>query len=334
MSTLDDKPKKIKKKRKRGKGNKYFGGFEQESVENYVNSLIGTPRRQLEDHQLDDKEFVGFFTVDSRLDGEYKGFISGSIVGYVGDEYVSGSIMTTASGLLSVSTFGPGPGPTKTHLSGVFTGHANGAFEPYNCGRIYEDGIKLAFETLVNSLIHTYKINFFGEDVYAMADDCVSFLYESLHKYDPSTGKKAFSYFNVCAKNWLIGKSTKLAKHQRRHVDINEPLNQSEISEWRKPKYMQNAEMRAEEEEFLPLLIENIDSWIEDESIHEDERALLVAVKELFNRSGDIEVINKRSVYMFLRELCSFNRNELGRRLKSIRGKYAELKSDYNNGNI
>lgn len=330
MSQVKNKPK--KKRAKRGSKNNYFGAFEQEAVENYVNNLIGSPKRPMEDRQLDEKEFVGFFSLDSRLDGEFSGFISGTIVGYVGDEYVSGSYEDSASGLLGISTFGPGP--CQTHLSGVFTGNANGAFEPSICRDIYESGIRSGFETLVNSLIHTYKINFFGEDVYAMADDCVSFLYESLHKYDPSTGKKAFSYFNVCAKHWLIGKSSKLAKHQRRHCDVTEPINQSEINEWNKPRYMQNPELIKEESEFLPLLIKNIDSWIGDESIHEDERALLYAVKELFNRSGDIEVINKRSVYMFLRELCSFNRNELGRRLKSIRGKYSELKQKYDNGDI
>lgn len=332
MSETDNIKKVIKRKPSRGKGKNYFGSIEQKSVENYINSLIGSPKRPLEDSLLDNKQMVGFFSVDSRVDGEFKGRISGTIVGYVADKYYSGSFDDNASGFLSVSSFGPGI--DQTHLSGVFTGRMDGAFEPYVCREIYEGGIKSAFETLVNSLIHTYKINFFGEDVYAMSDDCVSFLYESLHKYDPSTGKKAFSYFNVCAKHWLIGKSTKLSKYQRRHCDITEPSNQIEIDEWNKPKYMQNPEIRAEDDEFLPLLIKNIDSWIDDESIHEDERALLVAVKELFNRSGDIEVINKRSVYMFLRELCSFNRNELGRRLKSIRVKYSELKADYDNGNI
>lgn len=327
-----DNKKVIRRKPAGAKGKKYFGKPEQQAVENYVNSLIGSPKNPMEDELLDEKKMVGFFSLDSRVDGEFIGFISGTIVGHVGDKYYSGSFIENTSGLISISGFGPGY--NQTHLSGVFTGRMNGAFEPYVCREIYEGSIKSAFETLVNSLIHTYKINFFGEDVYAMADDCVSFLYETIHKYDPSTGKKAFSYFNICAKHWLIGKSTKLSKHQRKHCDITEPANQIEINEWNKPTYMQNPEVRAEDEEFLPLLMQNIDNWIEDDSIHEDERALLVAVKELFNRSGDIEVINKRSVYMFLRELCSFNRNELGRRLKSIRGKYSDLKLEYDNGNI
>ena len=33
--------------------------------------------------------------------------------------------------------------------------------------------------------------------------DCVTFLYETLEKFDPARGSKAFSYFNVCAKNFL-----------------------------------------------------------------------------------------------------------------------------------
>ena len=46
-----------------------------------------------------------------------------------------------------------------------------------------------------------------------LKSDCVSFLYETLEKFDPSKGSKAFSYFNVVAKNWLIIQSKKRVKN-------------------------------------------------------------------------------------------------------------------------
>lgn len=330
----ESRPKKEKRGRRGGsKKNYYFGDPEQKAIEVYIDNLTGTPRTPLENEMLDDRFLYGFFTTASSLNGEFTGSVSGSVVGYVDDTYYSGSVdWTPVKSYINCETFGPGK--NQTHLSGTFSGCYNGSFESYVCRQIYESGIKKAFETLVNSLIHTYKINFYGEDVYHIASDAVSFLYETIHKYNPSNGAKAFAYFNMCAKHWLIGKSSKLRKRKGRNTDISEPLNQSNINEWDKPEYVRNPEDLHEESEFLPLLLKNVDSWLEIERLHPDEKKLLKAIKQLFDKSGEIEVINKKSVYMFLRDLCDFDRNQLSKRLKSIRNKYKDLREEYNRGNI
>ena len=83
---------------------------------------------------------------------------------------------------------------------------------------IYRKDIMPAFEQLSESLIFVYGFNSPYESMTSMKGDCVAFLYETIHKWDPARGTKAFSYFNVVAKNWLIIRCRNAKKNDHRHA--------------------------------------------------------------------------------------------------------------------
>ena len=88
--------------------------------------------------------------------------------------------------------------------------------------RIYEKQIRQSFHKLVENLIF---IHGFARDPFTFQTlkfDCVTFLYETLEKFDPARGSKAFSYFNVCAKNFLIIQSNKKTKNDRRSISFDD----------------------------------------------------------------------------------------------------------------
>ena len=89
--------------------------------------------------------------------------------------------------------------------------------------KIYQEEILPAFDKLSENLIFVYGF----KSPYASSDelknDCVAFLFETIRKWDPSRGTKAFSYFNVVAKNWLIINTRKHLKRRNRHVSIDDP---------------------------------------------------------------------------------------------------------------
>ena len=70
--------------------------------------------------------------------------------------------------------------------------------------KIYDDKIRPSFEKLAENLIFIHGFSTSKSHFDVLKSDTVSFLYEILEKFDPSRGSKAFSYFNVCAKNFLI----------------------------------------------------------------------------------------------------------------------------------
>ena len=77
---------------------------------------------------------------------------------------------------------------------------------------IYLKDIQPAFDKLVENLIFVYGFKTSYDTFAELKSDCISFLYESLYKWSPEKGTKAFSYYNVVAKNWLIIRSRQQQK--------------------------------------------------------------------------------------------------------------------------
>jgi len=80
---------------------------------------------------------------------------------------------------------------------------------------IYTKDIRPSFDKLTENLIFIHGFSSDKENFSILKNDCVSFLFEILQKFDPSKGSKAFSYFNVCAKNYLIIQSKKRKSNEK-----------------------------------------------------------------------------------------------------------------------
>ena len=61
--------------------------------------------------------------------------------------------------------------------------------------KIYTAEIMPAFEKLAENLIFIHKFTSLHESFDDLKNNCVTFLYETLYKFDASRGSKAFSYF-------------------------------------------------------------------------------------------------------------------------------------------
>ena len=70
--------------------------------------------------------------------------------------------------------------------------------------KIYREEIQYAFQKLSESIINTFKFSYFDVPFEDVKMEVVTFLVMNMHKYDHTKGSKAFSYFSVVAKNYLI----------------------------------------------------------------------------------------------------------------------------------
>ena len=68
---------------------------------------------------------------------------------------------------------------------------------------LYETLIHPALDEMVDKIVYTYKFTSLP-NIAELQQDCKVMLVTILHKYDPSKGSKAFSYFSVITKNWFI----------------------------------------------------------------------------------------------------------------------------------
>jgi len=194
---------------------------------------------------------------------------------------------------------------------------------------LYIELIEPAFSELVDKIIYTYKFTTLP-NIDVLKDECKIWLTTILDKYDPNKGSKAFSYFSVITKNWFIHKVKKNSQKTRREInydDITKDLEQEHLSA-RNPY-----ESRREEAEFWKYLWKEIETW-EAEDLKPNEEKVLFAVRVLLEKSNEIEIFNKKAVYLYLRELTGLNTKQVVNNLNKLRSRYHVFKKTWNDGKI
>ena len=190
--------------------------------------------------------------------------------------------------------------------------------------KLYMTLIQPAFDEMVNKIIFTYKFNNLPNIDY-LRDDCKIWLTTILDKYDPNKGSKAFSYFSVVTKNWFIHKVKKNSKRLKREVSYENLLDTGG------PDTLGASDQTTEylderiEREFWSSLLLQVDKW-DTGNLKTNERAVLEAVKVLMHNIDDIEIFNKKAVYLYLRELTNLNTKQVVNNLNKLREKYRTFK--------
>jgi len=216
----------------------------------------------------------------------------------------------------------------KSHL--YFTADTQAAIVEYQnstCLKEREDlynlKIRDALEKLVQNLVFVYGFHSHYEPVENLQRDCTSFLFENLKKWNPERGTKAFSYFNVVAKNWLIMHAKKRNKLIKRSVsyenaDLLSARDKAVINENELARPI-DAKIRIEEsrKEILRIL-----DHIEKKLKSHNEKVCLLAIREIFLNIDELDYLNKRAIFVYVREISGLNQKQLSVALGSIRKHY------------
>lgn len=191
---------------------------------------------------------------------------------------------------------------------------------------LYTNVIREALEKLSENLIYVYGFHKQHDNVDVLKQDCVINLYETLHKFDPEKGHRAFSYFNVVAKHWLIIHSRKKNKRQYRMVSIDDPDNEINVDALfhRNGQYVKPPssliEQREKTEEIRQLFQE-----IRKRVRNEREQRCVDAIIEIFEKVDELDFLNKRAIFVYVREMSGLNSKQLSVCMSSIRNIYRQL---------
>ena len=193
--------------------------------------------------------------------------------------------------------------------------------------KLYMSLIQPAFEEMVNKIVFTYKFNTLPNIEYLM-DDCKIWLTTILDKYDPNKGSKAFSYFSVVTKNWFIHKVKNNSKRLRRNVSYETIVQSGGQDSLGTAAATEEYLEERIHKEFWGNLLAQIDLWNSD-NLKPNEKAVLEAVRVLMHNIDDIEIFNKKAVYLYLRELTGLNTKQVVNNLNKIREKYRTFKNKW-----
>ena len=191
--------------------------------------------------------------------------------------------------------------------------------------QLYIDLIQPALDEMVDKIVFTYKFTSLP-NIDPLRDECKVWLTMILDKYDPNKGSKAFSYFSVITKNWFIHKVKKNAKKNRQEVDF-EDIPKSIVQE--KLVTYNQYEIRREKEEFWESFYIEVKSW-DTGALKANEYKVLQAIRILFESSEDIEIFNKKAVYLYMREITGLNTKQIVNSLNKMRVKYRDFKKKWN----
>jgi len=194
---------------------------------------------------------------------------------------------------------------------------------------LYVNWIQPAFDQMVDKIVFSYKFTSLP-NIDELRMECKVWLTTILDKYDPNKGSKAFSYFSVITKNWFIHRVKKNSKRLKREVPYEEAELEFQTT-FVDPgdQYYQNRVS----EEFWSNLWTEIESWDIDFD-KEAERKVYQAVKIVLSSVDDIEIFNKKAVYLYLRELTGMSTKQIVTQLNKMRSKYRDFKDDWDNGKI
>ena len=88
---------------------------------------------------------------------------------------------------------------------------------------------------------------------------------------------------------------------------------------------------KRESKEFWTFLEQEVSSW-EHDKMKENERKVLEAVKILMESCDDIEIFNKKAIYLYIRELTGLNTKQVVNNLNKLRSKYRAFKYRWDEG--
>ena len=189
--------------------------------------------------------------------------------------------------------------------------------------------IRPAFSQMVDKIVFTYRFTNLP-DIEDLREECKGWLVTILAKFDPNKGSKAFSYFSVVTKNWFIHKVKKNKKRLEREVSFDAVDYDLERDLLDKAESYQDKQVR---KELMENLRKEMETW-EVDFTKPQEKKVYDAVIVLFDSAEEIEIFNKKAIYLYLREITGMNTKQVVTQLNKMRKRYREFRDDWDDGKI
>jgi len=198
---------------------------------------------------------------------------------------------------------------------------------------LYIESINPAFDELIERIVFTYNFGYLA-DLDSLKHECKLYLVSILSNFDPEKGSKAFSYFTIVTKNWFSYKCKKQNKKRFTEVRVEDldDITKSQARHTEKT-IIYNGYIRDREQfELWSNLLENIGAW--KRHYKGNDLKVLYAIETLFGNIENIEIFNKKAIYLYIREITGLNTKQITNSLKKIKQRYYEFKRGWNEGKV
>ena len=184
---------------------------------------------------------------------------------------------------------------------------------------IYGTRIHKAFDKLAENIINTFKFTYFDDPFQDVKHEVVAFMVMNMHKYDHTKGSKAFSYFSVVAKNYLILHNNNNYKKLKTHDGMDK------LDRHRSKDISNESDMVTLTKEIIEYFDNNMNN------IFKKERDLKIgyAIVDLMKQRDDIENFNKKAIYILIREMTDVETAHITAVVNVLKKHYKKLQNIY-----
>jgi hypothetical protein len=193
---------------------------------------------------------------------------------------------------------------------------------------LYAKEIHPAFDKLAENIINTFKFTYFDYGFEDIKHEVVAFMVMNIHKYDHTKGSKAFSYFSIVAKNYLILHNNNNYKKLKSHMKIDKSLTSKYSTFVSEP-------LHDDYDDYLEQLICYFEKNIPVMFKKKRDIDIAFSVIELLTKKDEIENFNKKSLYILIREMTNVNTNHITSVINTMKKHYRKVNNYYSkNGEI
>lgn len=191
--------------------------------------------------------------------------------------------------------------------------------------KIFNEKIYYAFYKLAENIIHTFKFYYTEVDnINELKHEVVAFLLEKLHLYNQDKGK-AYSYFGTIAKRYLIVYNNNNYKRLKGKATVEEVDTDKTITN----ELLLTQPDHFEEVNFIDLYIKEVDNNLLDLFPKPQEARVGDAILELFKRRENIDIFNKKALFIYIKEITDAPTPVITKVIKVLKEIYREMHNQY-----
>ena len=184
---------------------------------------------------------------------------------------------------------------------------------------IYTETIHPAFLKLAENIINTYKFTYFDYGFRDLQEEVVSNLVINMHKFDETKGSKAFSYFSVVAKNYLILNNNANYKKLKIHDNIDtlyeHGVNDGEIE--KSPSF-----------DIFKKTLTYFESNLENLFPKQQDKDVAASILYLCRNKDNIDNFNKKALYIMIREMTDVKTSKITQISNVFRKIYPKIQEE------
>ena len=199
--------------------------------------------------------------------------------------------------------------------------------------KIFRERILHPFQKLVENVFNTFKFSYFETGPQDVQKECLTHLVANMHKFDPerrskvdpTKKSKAFAYFSIIAKHYLILLNNTNYKKFNQNVEISEERDENTVQLQQHDKYYAQQELT----DFIRLIVEFWEKNVDKIFTKQRDLNIANAVVNLFRNSERIDAYNKKALYLYIREMAMCKTQQITKVINKMKQYHDNIQRSY-----